>query len=156
MQKDRIKKWLMIGVIIETVVILALVGHTYRLNKNLLNSRLTLLTAVYRDLQCDIARAEQNDFAEWPYDTDATGRIYFDSGGYADEEDDQRLIASVTDYAYSSGRLKKEERRFLSELKDMEAAMQNDGKRFSKSRVIFFEDEDREKVKAFLEEKGRF
>ena len=64
MQKDRIKKWLMIGVIIETVVILALVGHTYRLNKNLLNSRLTLLTAVYRDLQCDIARAEQNDFAE--------------------------------------------------------------------------------------------
>ena len=97
MQKDRIKKWLMIGVIIETVVILALVGHTYRLNKNLLNSRLTLLTAVYRDLQCDIARAEQNDFAEWPYDTDATGRIYFDSGGYADEEDDQRLIASVID-----------------------------------------------------------
>ncbi len=38
----------------------------------------------------------------------------------------------------------------------VEAAMQNDGKRFSKSRVIFFEDEDREKVKAFLEEKGRF
>ena len=66
------------------------------------------------------------------------------------------MIASVIDYAYSSGRLKKEERRFLSELKDMEAAMQNDGKRFSKSRVIFFEDEDREKVKAFLEEKGRF
>lgn len=155
MQKDRIKKWLMIGVIIEAVVILALVGHTYRLNQNLLNSRLTLLTAVYHDLQCDIARAEQNDFANWPSNTDATGRIYISPGSYADEADDQQLIESIINYAYSSGRLKKEERRFLSELKDMEAAMQNDGKRFSKSRVIFFEDEDREKVKAFLEKKGR-
>lgn len=145
----------MICVIIEAVVILALVGHTYRLNQNLLNSRLTLLTAVYHDLQCDIARAEQNDFANWPSNTDAIGRIYISPGSYADEADDQQLIESIINYAYSSGRLKKEERRFLSELKDMEAAMQNDGKRFSKSRVIFFEDEDREKVKVFLEKKGR-
>lgn len=155
MKKDGIKKWLMIGVIIETVVILALVGHTYRLNQNLLNSRLTLLTAAYHDLKCDIARTEQNDFANWPDDTDATGRIYISPGNYADETDDQGLIESIINYAYSSGRLRKEERRFLSELKDMEAAMQNDGKRFSKSRILFFEEEDREKVKAFLEEKGR-
>lgn len=155
MKKNGMKKWLIIGMLAEAVVILALVGHTYRLNQNLLNSRLTLLTAAYHDLQCDIARAEQNDFADWPGSSDATGRIYISIGSYSGEEDDQRLIESIINYAYSSGKLKKEECRFLSGLKDMEAAMQNDGKRFSKSRIIFFEDEDREKVKAFLEEKGR-
>ena len=151
MKKNKAEKILIAFLPIATIVILILSISIYRSNLNLTASRLILLSATYHDLQCDIARAEQDDFRNWSADTDATGRIYLDSRIYSSKEDDQRLIALTIDYAYSASKMNQERKIFLSKLQKADVAVQWENKWYGNiSRIVFFNESDRRMVEQFL------
>lgn len=149
MKKNKAEKILIAFLSIATVAILILSISIYR--SNLTASRLILLSATYHDLQCDIARAEQNDFRNWSEDTDATGRIYLDTSCYSSKEDDQLLIALAIDYAYSASKLNQDKKIFLSKLQKADVAVQWENKWYGNiSRIVFFNESDRRMVEQFL------
>lgn len=153
MKKDKIKKLIIIFLAAETILLVAISYNAYRTSIDLKNNRLFFLSAVYYDLQRDLRRAEQVDFVDWRETANDTASIYLDSGAYADEADDQRLITQVLYYAYSAYNPDKEEQAFLSELKDMEVSVQGGDKWYVKRKIVFMDEPDRDKVERFLREK---